>query len=296
MVDIKTFADLVVNGLELYFGDGFSITTNDVVKNNGVTYLGVNINDGSRVAPIIYLNSFYERFSEGEDIESIVEHIISVYRANHTMPGNFCVEDFMDFEKVKPYLSCKLINADSNKELLKDVPHVIFLDLALVFMFANHTDDGCGYSILIKREHLKNWNVTEDEIAELAIRNIKDNVLVKSMADLMREMMGNDVIDIAPPEQISMTVISNKTKQYGAVHILDTELLKEYADKEETDLIILPSSVHECILVPMSDEVNITEMASMVREVNATQLQAEEILSDHPYIYSREKDAVVIAA
>lgn len=116
------------------------------------------------------------------------------------------------------------------------------------------------------------------------------------MADVIREMAGHNVEDFPSSEEIRMLVISNQSKVYGAAHILDNDILKKCAEIENADLVILPSSVYECILVPVSKNTNIRDMTNMVKEINATQLQAEEVLSDHPYIYSRERNRIEIAA
>ena len=59
---------------------------------------------------------------------------------------------------------------------------------------------------------------------------------------------------------------------------------------------ILPSSIHETIVVPFNDGMNVDELKNMVHEVNSTQVVADEILSDNVYVYDYDKHLIVAAA
>ena len=87
-----------------------------------------------------------------------------------------------------------------------------------------------------------------------------------------------------------MYVLSNKSKLNGSGCILYQNLLRSLGKKLESDFYILPSSVHEVLLIPADDQDSYEELTAMVQEVNATQLANEEILSDHVYYYSREAE------
>ena len=92
-----------------------------------------------------------------------------------------------------------------------------------------------------------------------------------------------------------MYVCSNSQKVNGAGVILYKDLLKQFAEKTGSDFYILPSSIHETLLVPVSDQMEVEALRSMVREVNATQVAPEEVLSDNVYIYRREDDKISLA-
>ena len=87
---------------------------------------------------------------------------------------------------------------------------------------------------------------------------------------------------------VPMYVLSNKSKLNGSGCLFYHNLLHNLCEKLECDLYILPSSIHEVILIPAYDHDSYDELTSMVKEVNSTQLSKEEILSDHVYFYSRE--------
>lgn len=90
----------------------------------------------------------------------------------------------------------------------------------------------------------------------------------------------------------SMYLLTNQTKLYGATCLLYKDILKEFTDKLDANLFIIPSSVHEVILVPVSDALSNEYLTDLIREVNATELSLDEALSDHVYLYTREDDAI----
>ena len=65
-------------------------------------------------------------------------------------------------------------------------------------------------------------------------------------------------------------------------HVLEMigEILKE-------DFYILPSSIHEMIILPKSREIAKEELDAMIQDINHTQVDTEEVLSDHAYLYER---------
>jgi hypothetical protein len=79
--------------------------------------------------------------------------------------------------------------------------------------------------------------------------------------------------------------------------MLDEDALKEAAELYGGDFMILPSSIHEILLLPVRDEKEeIEELAATVREVNDTKVAPDEILSFHVYRYSCMTGTVSIVA
>lgn len=94
-----------------------------------------------------------------------------------------------------------------------------------------------------------------------------------------------------------MYVITNKQNLYGAVCILYPDVLKDVAQKLDSDFYVLPSSVHETIAVPAENlDINhASSLKAMVREVNQSELTPEEVLSDNVYYYCRKKHTLSLA-
>jgi len=96
---------------------------------------------------------------------------------------------------------------------------------------------------------------------------------------------------------VTLTGMSNWDHNYGAVEMIyGTSTLKEFADKMESDLYVLPCSVHEVILIPLEyDEEIVRGYSQMVREINKFYVEPEEVLADHIYFFSRKEGRVRLA-
>ena len=88
--------------------------------------------------------------------------------------------------------------------------------------------------------------------------------------------------------------MTNRQEVNGASVLLYDDVLQTFALKKKTDFYILPSSVHEVLLIPADNQISMSTLSSMVRDVNSSQLAREEILSDHVYYYSLETDQITM--
>ena len=282
----ELFIKEVVEAVKNEVGTGFDVTVNKVTKNNGLTLDGIVIKPAdTNIAPTIYLNGYYERYEDGAmDLSDVVESILDTY--NHHNSVTFDVSTFTDFDAVKNRICYKLVNTASNKKLLEDVPHRQLFDLSIVYYVMVSVEDGATGSILIHNIHLNFWDVTENDLYEYA--NINTSKIlpagIKSMFDTLSEMV--DMEDL-PNTDDFMYVLTNKEKLQGASTILYTDVLSTFADKKNANLWLLPSSVHEWIIIPDDGNMNRETLSMMIQEVNSTQLAVDEILSDHPYYYNR---------
>ena len=175
----------------------------------------------------------------------------------------------------------------------KKIPHIKILDLAIIFNCLVDADETGNATILIYNQHLSLWNITKDDLYHLAMKNTPALLTyeLRDMSDVLIELMAGVPCNSMKEEfeyMVPMYVLSNKSKLNGSGCIFYHNLLHNLCEKLECDLYILPSSIHEVILIPAYDHDSYDELTSMVKEVNSTQLSKEEILSDHVYFYSRE--------
>ena len=304
------FAATVKEAVEASLGDGYEVSIHEVLKNNNDTHLtGLTIRtEESNVAPTIYLEGSFERYKDGDaTVPVIVSEIISVYESHKvTMP--FDASMVTDFSACQSKLCYKLVNADRNKELLSDAPHIIVCDdLAVLFYILVSNDAEGGTATITVRNNMSDlWGVSADELFKIALVNTQRlfRGTVKSMASVMMELLADrldeegcrEFYDMAVSENdVPMYVCTNTSKINGAGVILYENLLKDFAQKVGTDFYILPSSVHETLLIPVSDQFDVDTLRAMVCEVNMTQVAPEEQLSDQVYLYSRECDQIRIA-
>lgn len=269
-------------------GEGGTVSVNHVIKNNGCELDGLVIMEkGRHISPTIYLNGYYQQYQSGKKLDDIVCEIIRVYTENRDRI-QIDAECFNDFDKMKGCIVYKVINYSQNKKLLAKVPHKRLLDLAVVYYCLLGQKEGESATALIYNTHLKNWKVTEQELYYAAVENTP-NLLqssIKPMSAIIGAMLGEGKQEVSTgPEE--MYVLTNKARMNGAACILYEDVLHRFASEIGYDLYILPSSIHEVILLPKLENYNREELENMVREVNAEGVAKDEVLSDHVYIYNR---------
>ena len=284
-ISYKEYVELVKR--EVAEKTGLNVSVQKIDKNNGLVLDGLTIlAENSNISPTIYLSDYYQEFLV-YGVGVVADKIIKLYE-KHSPTLAFDVSMFTDVEKVSPLIRMKLINYEKNKKLLVKVPHVKVLDLAVVFMVVLETDSCGGFgSILIYHQHLDFWNFTADDLFKLAKENMSTEFEITPMTKILDEIMDGALAeeDMGGCEDV-MFLLTTHTRLHGAVGMIHAEVLNWFMKKNRyKKLVILPSSIHEVILVPYNQYTKDMEFAEMVKEVNATQLAEQEILSDSVYIY-----------
>lgn len=266
---------------------GKRVVVQKVNKNNGLVLDGLTIfSDEVNLAPTIYLNGYYEDYLSDGAV-AVAKRIIAIYEANKPSES-VDVSFFMDIEKVSPRIKMKLVNLEKNKELLEQVPHIRFLDLAIVFMAVLKSNcDNDFASILIHNIHLNFWNMNTEELYKIAIENTATDFEIIPMSSIVEAVMDEEAAGIIIENaEMEMSILTNHSRLQGAVGIIHKEILNQYMEEKQVEkVLILPSSIHETILIPCDTLPDMEYMKDMVKEINATQLQPEEILSDNVYVY-----------
>lgn len=305
---MEVFAATVKEAVEASLGEGYEVNIHEVLKNNGTRLTGITIRAAeSKIAPTIYLEVSFERFKAGDaTLPVIVSEIISVYES-HKTTMSFDASLVTDFSACKERICYKLVNAERNKELLVDAPHIIVCDDLAVIFYILVSNDGEGTATITVRNNMSDlWGVATDELFKIALANTQRlfHGTVKSMASVMMELLADRLDEegcrefydmVVSEDDVPMYVCTNASKINGAGVILYENLLKDFAQKVGADFYILPSSVHETLLIPVSDQFDVETLRAMVCEVNMTQVAPEEQLSDQVYLYSRECDEIRIA-
>ena len=294
----QEFKRQIVLTISNKLGADFKVSLQDIIKNNDTHLDGLTIlSKGSNISPTIYLNYYYEQYLSGKSLSKIRDDILLSYHKN-VPKKNVDISFFTDFNQVKNRIIFKLVNYDRNRELLRNVPHIRYLDLAIIFnCYINSTEDGCA-TILIHHHHLSFWNIQADELYRIALKNTPEllQYQLQNMSDVIRNLFFKDQplppIDSVP--ELPMYVLSNITKLNGSGCILYEDLLSDIAEILNSDFYILPSSIHEVLLIPVESASSAEDLSSMVKEINDTQLSREEILSDKVYFYSRSTGTITM--
>lgn len=298
---MKAFADTVKTALELGYGDGVKVVVQDVRKNNGVTLTGLTVvQRDCNISPTIYLNPYYEEYKAGTTMANICREIMDVYEANRVQ-SDFDITMVTDFNKVKDNVCFKVVNAERNKELLATVPHKQVLDLAVVFFIEVLQNKAGSGTITIQNHFMDMWDgVDTDTLYRLALMNTqrKYRGRICSMFTVMQEILdeayATEFFDMMCEDDVPMYVATNVQKVFGASVVLYDGLLRTFAEQIGGDFFILPSSTHEVLFVPATDDMDATFLKQMVHDVNEAEVSEQEFLSNNVYRYSIDTDCMAI--
>lgn len=302
----EAFQRKLIDAVASYYGDGCEVDVKIIQKLNGIQLHGLNIlRKGSIVCPTIYLEDYFSRYERGTAFSTVFRDIIGVYET-HKNTEFGALEFFADYEKIKKHLSVKIINADYNRELLEDVPNIKINDLAVVCIVEVVNSEVDLGTVLIRNNHICMWGVKNSQLIEDAIENaqriniphlrkLSDIVLNMYCEDIPGEnlmderhngCMLTDELEVCSREPNNMFVLSNKKQMFGAGTMIYPGVLDSIGKALGTDYYILPSSIHEVIILPVNVCENTYNINSMIRSINEEMLSKEEILSDHAYLYN----------
>lgn len=289
------FKQSVVSFLCKNLGNHAKISIRPVLKNNHVQYDGLIIlENGSNISPTIYLNYYYRLLQKKTPLSEILSQILDTYLANKpdtTIDTSF----FTDYNNICPHIAYKLIHASLNEHLLNDIPHKKILDLAIVFYCLLSGSEHENATILIRNRHLALWGVEPEIIYSQALSNTP-SLLPPTLHDMNSLLFNRKDFNRAdvPKAVPSMYILSNPQKLYGASAMLYPGVLEDFSATVNGSFYILPSSIHEVILLPESSKSVSGTLNKMVQEVNLSQVSPEEVLSDHAYYYSLEERSIKI--
>lgn len=302
---LNEFAGKVCAAVQNELGADYRIELKEVRKNNGVLMRGLMVfSDRVNVVPTIYLESFWEAYENGISFAAVVRRIIKLYR-EEVPQKDIDMDFFRYFDRVKDRICYRLVRREGNEELLKECPHVEFLDLAICFFYAyDGTRIGEG-SILIKNAHALRWGVKTGDLMRCAETNTARLFRWESfsMEELLQEsgdcgFVGETDQKAAPAKiagAVSMRVLTNEKRIHGAVSMIYRGVLEKLAEEVKKSFYILPSSIHEVILLVDTGRETAESLKQMIREVNAAHVAPEEVLSDNLYYYDFHKKKIKIA-
>lgn len=251
-----------------------------ILKNNGVKLDGFSCQvQGHREQPTVYVNHYYREEPKPGEIEEIAGLVLKIMRQSILGPGQD-LHQVLDYAKMKKQIFYRLISREQNEELLKEIPYLPWLDLAIVFYLRIPEHIIKNATALIHTSHMERWGLSIQKLYRTAAENMaKVPVFLHPMEQLLEGYGLEDV-------KSGMYVLSNGRKEFGAAAIVDPKVQKMCAQRFGEDYYMLPSSIHEVILLPRSLIDDRRELDELVQEVNRNCVSREEVLSGHAYVYS----------
>lgn len=312
MMNFEAFKKEVMDNIKDYLPEQYhdsDVQINTVQKNNEALD-GLTIrNPYSNISPTIYLNSFYEDYQNGEDIITVLGKIANMY-TEHRIFQNFDPSQVTDFNVAKNQIIPRVVGTKDNMNFLNQRPYTAMADLAVVYYIAIGETPSGSMSIPITNEIMNQWEITADELFDIAKDNAKRLFpsVFKSMRETMLEIMlpeliaqygdeisARKVFDRMMPTDIPMYVLTNEQKLNGATALLDEEIMKTVIETVGDDFYVLPSSIHEVLIIPDDGTKTIEDLEIIVQDINKNEVAPQDRLSDYVYRYDKVMRTIVRA-
>ena len=278
-------------------GADVKVCVNEVNKLNE-SYEAITVTpEGSNIGVNMSLEKFYDAVQDGTPYDSVVDKAVDVINNGIDKRPEIDVESLTDYSQMKEKLAMEVVSAEANKDMLQNVPHQNMEDMAVVYRFVLNSDEDGRASILVTNQILDHMGVTPEQLHADAMENAPQikPAEIKGMSEVMAEMMGYDqaaMMGIVPvaPEDEQMFVATVPDKVHGAGVLAYQDFMDQAAERVGGDFFILPSSIHEVLIVPDNGKMDLKELENMVKEVNETQVAPADKLTDSVYHYdSKEK-------
>ncbi len=297
-MDYENFKEQFIDDLkEKLYEQGIdaNISVNEVKKLNE-SYEAVTVTpEGGNIGVNIGVDKFYDAYENGTSYDAVVDRAAEVVSVGLAQRPDIDVASLTDYSQMKEKLAMEVVSTEANKEMLETVPHQNIEDMAVVYRFVLNSDDEGRSSILVTNQLLENMGVTPEQLHADAMENAPQikPVEIKGMSEVMVEMMGleqAEMMGIVPmdPKDEQMYVASVPDKVHGAGVLAYQDFMDKAAEKAGGDFFILPSSIHELLIVPDNGKMELKDLEAMVREVNATQVAPADKLTDSVYHYDSQ--------
>ena len=292
-MDYNTFKNRFTEDVKRTFaekGKNMEFSTESITKlNERYDALTVKPAD-SNVGVNINLNSCYKAIESGHVYGDILEDAIDmVLNALNTKP-QLDISSLTDYNAMKSKLTVEVVSAERNRELLEKIPHQVMEDLAIVYRFVLNSDKTGRSSILITNKMIETMDISPEQLHADAVSNSAQYkpLVIKGMNEVIAELMGMSLEDMGlpqNPEEEQIFVASVPDKVHGAGVLAYDGFLDRASEHVGGSFYLLPSSIHELLIVPDTEAMGLDDLKNMVRGVNATEVTPEEQLSDNVYHY-----------
>lgn len=292
-MNFEEFVEEVKSRIKNYLPDRYasaSVSTNQINK-IGEIYLGLAVKTADMAAvPMINLNQFYEEFRG--DMDELLREVSGIITSNEMFEDTSWL---LDYDKVKEHLFVRISNTERNAGILENAPHRNMEDLSMTYHIRVDVPGKGQASTLITNQALKMYGISEEELHhDTLINSMK---IFPAYLNTMDEMVG-DILTHNPdmgmipnplPYGNALLVLTNEEKTNGASALFYPGIMDVIANIMKGDYFILPSSIHEVILMPKRMGKSVEELEQIVKNANKTNVSSNEFLSNHVYHYDAKE-------
>ena len=284
---------------EMGYGD-VDIKINNIKKVNR-DYEAMNVvPEGGVMGVSFNLEEIFTKFEQSGDYDSVLKNTTSFVANGIDTAPKTDIDNLLNYEEMKNKLSIEVISAEANKELLLNIPHGRIEDLAAVYRFVLKSESTGKASILISNEMMQKMEITHEQLKNDALYNapIIRPAVIKGMNEVIKELMGKEAYELANVTgnvEESVYVATVPDKDSGAGVLSYQNFMDQAAERVGGDFFILPSSIHEILIVKDDGEMKAELLRNMVQQINRTELMPEDKLSDNVYHYDSKEHIFELA-
>lgn len=273
------------------------VSLSRTTKNNGIVRTGITIRTtNSSISPVIYLDEMYTTYELNQNMDEIVTTVLDIYNKSIIENPVQANPDMFHWEAAKENLFIKVVNYAANQRQLEGLVHEKFLDLAIIPCIQVDMKNEALGSVTINKNLAETWGISDEEIISAAKKNtpVLFAVLVKPIFEMLKSVLNiEEEDDLQDFHEVGIYVLTNKMNIHGAMFLGINEVLEEARRKLQVEsFYILPSSIHECLIVTEKN-MDPKELRKMVRDVNNSHVQPDEILSYSIYQYDGTEVSII---
>lgn len=307
MYDFEEFKNVMEQMVKEKFSEGYQVERHKVIKNNQLELDSlVILTEDTNVSPQFYMQQLYPRYEQGDTMEQLVADIVSTY--HETAKNNRFDSENLTLEACREQIIYRVVSLEKNEEQLAEVPYIPFMDLAITFHCLMVQDEHGIASFRISLDLMQKWGLDHQTLFTIAQNNTMKRFPISicrmetmlyeffqqtdhesSLDDIMQtgdeNIWGNRAF-WAKSREGDPYVLTNSSKINGAAVVLYPQCLQHIGENIGGNYYLLPSSIHEMIIMPENATMSRKELCEMVTEVNAQYVEQDEVLSDAVYYYS----------
>lgn len=289
-MSFETFVEMAKAGIKSYLPEAYreaDVSVKEMQKLNE-SYLGMTVGrEGQASVPNINLTGHYQEYLSGGDLEQILTRMAE--QAQMEIP-ELKIGWLQDYEQVKRHLFIRVCDARENETFLSMSPHKETDGLAVSYHIAFEGLSGVQASTSITDKMLEMYGVTAEQLHADALENSERMfpAVYKSMAEVMMGIAPEMTVDadmMPPMGESPLMVLTNDQGVYGAGTLFYPGQMEEIAAHMESDFFILPSSVHEVLILPDDGQTDYRDLQIMVQQINEAEVASTDRLSDRVYHY-----------
>ena len=294
MMDYREFVDQVAKDIKDVLGDelqSVNVTARQVEKLQGESYYGISVQpESSNIGVTMNLKAAFDRYQDGASYDEALQMVGDAVEDGMFNRPDVRMNELMDYDVMKEKLMVQVVPTKGNEEMLAGIPHKEQEDMSMVYRFVFDSNEQVMASSVVTNGMLQQYGITADRLHADALANAQEHfpAKIRSMQEVLADIMGIEPEMMPDPDEAGMFVATCNNGVNGAGCIFYPEFMDQAAEKFQGDFFILPSSLHEVILLPDNGQMDFHELEAMVQQINETEVAHQDRLSDSVYHYDSQ--------